>query len=225
MVGHRLENIDPLFSYEFRDKGLLDRSLSHRSYSGKNNETFEFLGDAILSSIISSELLYRFPSASEGELTRMRASLVRGIKLAEIARKNDLGARILLGEGERKTGGWNRSSILANVVEALIGAIYLDSNYETVRSCVLSVFSEFLVDVDQGLQKDAKTLLQEHLQKLSLPLPRYLVAKIDESATTTIFTVECYTQLIDNPSIATGESRKLAEQKAAELTLRELKVI
>ena len=205
--------------HAFRNQGLLQAALTHRSAASDHNERLEFLGDALLGFIIADELCKRHPHAAEGPLTRTRASLVNRETLAEIAREIGLGERIHLGEGERKSGGWRRASILANVVEALIAAIYLDSGIEAARAEVLGWFeSRLLTHVPATAQKDAKTELQEFLQARRKPLPTYSTVEISGPPHQRLFRVAC--ALPDcAPAIAEGDSRRRAEQAAARLML------
>ena len=156
-------NVDPIFRYKFKDESLIRLALTHRSSSGSNNERLEFLGDSILSVIVSEELMKRFPSAREGQLTKMRSALVNRKKLSQLALEDDIKKFIILGEGEKKSGGWRRVSILANVFEAIIGAIFLDSSYENCRTLVKERFELSFKELeDKPLLKDPKTRLQEN---------------------------------------------------------------
>ncbi len=214
-----MSNVDPIFRHKFKDKTLIRLALTHRSSSGLNNERLEFLGDSILSSIVSEELLKKFPSAKEGELTKMRASLVNRKKLSQLASETDLKQFLILGEGEKKSGGWRRVSILANVLEAIIGAIFLDSSYENCRQLVKERFeSSFKELEDKPLLKDPKTRLQEKLQSQGLALPVYTLDSIHGKDHDRTFFVKCSTSLFP-PQIGQGESKKTAEQRAAEAVL------
>ncbi|WP_239638517.1 ribonuclease III, partial [Vibrio cholerae] len=165
--------------YTFKETELLNLALTHRSANGKHNERLEFLGDSILSFVIADELYRRFPKVNEGDMSRMRATLVRGNTLAELGREFDLGDYLKLGPGELKSGGFRRDSILADAVEAIIGAIYLDSDLETARSIVLEWYHGRLEEIKPGAsQKDPKTRLQEFLQGRRKPLPVYTVTNI-----------------------------------------------
>lgn len=206
--------------YRFTDTALLTTALTHRSASNTNNERMEFLGDSILSYIISIELYERFPQAQEGELSRVRASLVKGETLAKLAREISLGDFLALGSGELKSGGYRRSSILADAFEALIGAIYLDGGLEPARSFVLKFLTQRLDECDPGkLRKDPKTRLQEYLQARSLELPEYKVIAIEGEAHKQFFKVDCHVPEIDQPFHGEGSSRRKAEQMAAEQAL------
>ena len=207
-------------SYHFRDSSLKKLALTHRSADSPNNERLEFLGDAILGAVIAEYLYITFPKADEGQLTRTRASLVNRKSLASIARSLDLGAQISLGEGELKSGGWRRDSILSNTLEALIGAIYLDDGYESCREEILHWYVEVLKDVDPAKSaKDPKTQLQELLQGRNLGLPRYETRKVEGPAHKQVFTVSCSVELLSEPVIASSDSRRKAEQRAAAIAL------
>lgn len=211
--------------YTFKDKSLLKLALSHRSYGKQNNERVEFLGDSLLNFIIAEALFAKFPSAKEGQLTQLRANLVKGETLAEIAREFGLGDFLLLGEGELKSGGFRRASILADAVEALIGAIYLDSNSSmpTCRERVLAWYATRLDKVElKATAKDSKTLLQEYLQERKMPLPTYTVLAEGGEAHSREFTVECTITGKSKPCSAVGNSKRIAEKLAAEKMLNQL---
>jgi ribonuclease-3 len=209
--------------HEFQDSELLSLALTHRSAGGHNNERLEFLGDSILNHIIAEALFARFPQAREGELSRMRASLVKGDTLAEVARELELGEFLVLGSGERKSGGHRRGSILADALEAIIGAILLDAGVDTCRQRVLAWYTSRLERLaDNAVEKDAKTRLQEHLQGRGLSLPEYRLLNVQGEAHDQVFTVAC---LLQKPEISvegTGSSRRRAEQDAAMGTLERL---
>lgn len=205
--------------HSFRNPELLDAALTHRSAATAHNERLEFLGDALLGFIIADELCSRHPQAAEGPLTRTRASLVNRETLAEIAREIGLGGQIHLGEGERKSGGWRRSSILANALEAVIAAIYLDSGLEAARAEILGWFQErLLTHLPANAQKDAKTELQEYLQARRKPLPTYTTVDIAGPPHQRTFRVACALPE-ETPAVAEGDSRRRAEQSAARLML------
>jgi len=196
---------------------LLEQALTHRSIGNNNNERLEYLGDAILGFVIADIIYQKFPEASEGELTRVRASLVKGEKLAEISREIQLASEIKLGTGELKSGGWRRDSILANTLEALIGAIYLDSNIESCRSVILNLYQSHLENIDPAdIKKDAKSQLQEYLQSRKQNVPDYEVIDEFGSSHQPEFTVSCKIDLFDDVVIAKGTSKRKAEQAAAE---------
>ena len=210
--------------YQFKRRELLEQALTHRSHSrGANNERLEFLGDSVLSLIISNFIYQRFENASEGRLSRIRASLVKQDTLAEVAREIGLGDHIQLGGGELKSGGFRRASILADALEALIAAIYLDSDYVQAEKTVLHLFDDLLqaVDVDNSL-KDAKTQLQEYLQGRQKSLPLYKVTQTNGKSHDQVFTVSCELSDLDLLSEGKGSSRKKAEQQAAHNILHKL---
>ncbi|BDP36185.1 TPA: ribonuclease III [Vibrio parahaemolyticus] len=218
-----IDKLERKLGYQFKDAGLINLALTHRSANSKHNERLEFLGDSILSFVIADDLYHRFPKVNEGDMSRMRATLVRGHTLAELGREFDLGDYLKLGPGELKSGGFRRDSILADAVEAIIGAIYLDSDIEKVRSIVLSWYNSRLEAIKPGVsQKDPKTRLQEFLQGRRKPLPAYTVTNIKGEAHNQEFTVECEVAGVDKPVIGKGTSRRKAEQAAAETALEQL---
>ena len=217
-----LERFTRQLDYTFRDEALLASALTHRSVGQNNNERLEFLGDSILGMVIAGELYERFPESSEGELSRMRASLVKGETLSEIARELSIGDYLKLGPGELKSGGFRRDSILADAFEALLGAVYLDSDIVTCRDLILERFAPRLDAVSpHKVDKDPKTRLQEFLQARHMPLPVYTVVDVAGKAHEQTFTIECQVEG-QQPSSAKGESRRKAEQAAAELVLKQL---
>ncbi|HCE3378858.1 TPA: ribonuclease III [Vibrio parahaemolyticus] len=218
-----IDKLERKLGYQFKDAGLINLALTHRSANSKHNERLEFLGDSILSFVIADDLYHRFPKVNEGDMSRMRATLVRGHTLAELGREFDLGDYLKLGPGELKSGGFRRDSILADAVEAIIGAIYLDSDIEKVRSIVLSWYNSRLEAIKPGVsQKDPKTRLQEFLQGRRKLLPVYTVTNIKGEAHNQEFTVECEVAGVDKPVIGKGTSRRKAEQAAAETALEQL---
>jgi ribonuclease-3 len=189
-----------------------------------NNERLEYLGDAALGFIIADSIFEKFPQATEGELTRLRATLVKGETLAKLGRDLGLGDYIKLGPGEMKSGGWRRDSILANTLEAIIGAIYLDADMEVCRKCIISLYQQLLSEVSPDtLSKDPKTALQELLQSRRLELPVYSVLSESGEAHDRLFKIECTILEPDISVQAEGRSKRLAEQSAAEKALLELK--
>lgn len=209
--------------YQFRDPGLLETALTHRSVGSHNNERLEFLGDAVLSFVISAELFRRFSTVNEGTLSRLRASLVKGDTLALIALDLKVGDHLNLGSGELKSGGFRRESILADALEAIFGAVYLDSDIEQARQLILALYED-RIDAAQPAAnlKDPKTRLQEFLQARRLPLPNYSVTAMEGEAHEQTFTISCSVDGLAEPAIATAASRRKAEQAAAELALRAL---
>lgn len=204
----------------FKNNALLQQALTHRSAASLNNERLEYLGDAILSFVIADALFIQFPQAKEGKLSRLRASLVKGVTLAEIARELDLGEVLILGPGELKSGGYRRESILADTVEALLGAFYLDSGSEAAKSLVLRLFNERLssIDVNENI-KDPKTQLQELLQSRRHSLPIYSVKEIKTNNNQPVFEASCQVELLKKVVVAQGSSHRKAEQKSAERVL------
>ncbi len=217
------QKLERRLGHSFNNKDLLTLALTHRSAKGEHNERLEFLGDSILGIIISDDLYHRFTSINEGELSRMRASLVKGETLAVIGKEFELGEYLKLGPGELKSGGFRRDSILADAVEAVIGAIYLDSDIENTRALVLSWFKQRLEVIQPGaMQKDPKTRLQEYLQGRKLPLPIYEVKEIRGQAHNQTFMISCQIAGIEHHIEGTGTSRRKAEQQAATKALEVL---
>ena len=209
--------------YSFQDQDLLEQALSHRSFSRKNNERMEFLGDAILNCTIAQALFERFPKAKEGQMSRLRAQLVKGETLAELGREFNLGDFLKLGSGELKSGGFRRDSILADGVEAIIGAISLDSDLARSQEVLLSWYEDRLsrLDLTENI-KDSKTKLQEYLQGRRMPLPDYQVTDIAGEAHQQEFTVHCTVESMAEPFVGVGNSRRIAEQEAAQAALKAL---
>ncbi|CDH26033.1 ribonuclease III [Xenorhabdus bovienii] len=211
--------------YTFIQHDLLLQALTHRSANSKHNERLEFLGDSILSFVIANALYHRFPRVDEGDMSRMRATLVRGNTLAELAREFELGECLRLGPGELKSGGHRRESILADSIEALIGAIFLDSDIQTIERIILSWYETRLNEISPGdKQKDPKTRLQEYLQGRHLPLPSYLVVQVRGEAHEQEFTIHCQISGFEQPVRGVGSSRRKAEQAAAEQALKQLEL-
>lgn len=209
--------------HEFAEPGLLAQALTHRSAGSPNNERLEFLGDALLNTAVAIELYRLRPDSPEGELSRLRAALVRGETLAEIGSDLGVGAALRLGEGERKSGGQRRASIVADAVEALVGAVFLDSDFDTVRALVQRHFADRLADLPSAeALKDAKTRLQEHLQRLGSALPEYEVVDTHGADHARRFTVRCRVATLDLERTATDTSRRKAEQGAARACLEAL---
>ena len=208
--------------YCFKDESLLLNALTHRSVGQHNNERLEFLGDAILGMVIADELFQRFPESSEGEMSRLRASLVKGETLSELARDLSLGDYLKLGPGELKSGGFRRDSILADAFEAILAAVYLDSDLETCRNLILRQLESRLDSVSPDtVTKDPKTQLQEYMQARHLSLPVYDVINVAGKAHAQTFTVECRLESGDVVT-AIGSSRRKAEQAAASQLLEKM---
>lgn len=211
------------FDYRFRDDALLEQALTHRSAGGSNNERLEFLGDAVLGLVIAEALFQHLPDATEGELSRMRASLVKRETLAEVARRLDLGEFLALGSGELKSGGFRRDSTLADALEAVFGAIYLDGGFDACRTCILRLFDDRLRNLPSAASlKDPKTRLQEFLQSRRLALPEYEVVEASGQDHNRVFVVDCRVDALDTKYRGSGRSRRRAEQAAAEGMLKML---
>ncbi|SHI23305.1 ribonuclease III [Ferrimonas marina] len=215
-----LERLQDALNYRFRDQGLLQQALTHRSAASAHNERLEYLGDAVLSMVIAEDLYHRFPRVNEGDMTRMRATLVKGVTLAELGRELKLSEVIRLGPGELKSGGFRRESILADAVEAILGAVFLDGGIEQAKALILKLYQSRLVAIKPGSrQKDPKTRLQEYLQGRKQPLPQYTVVNVEGDAHDQTFTVRCEVEALAEPVIGKGSSRRKAEQQAAAETL------
>lgn len=214
----------PGIEYRFANTALLQEALTHRSSGSSNYERLEFLGDSILSLVISQLLYERFPQANEGDLSRMRARLVRGRTLAEVATKLNLGKQIRLGPGEMNSGGIRRSSILADALEALLGAVLMDGGYSACQAVIGDLFLPLIVALPAAESlKDAKTQLQEWLQARGKALPEYRLVKEEGADHAKSFHVECRLDDQSTPLIAVGSSRRKAEQLVAALCLEKLK--
>ena len=219
-MQHAASKVLRTLGYRFEDDTLLTRALTHRSVGARHNERLEFLGDALLGLVVADYLFATYPDADEGQLTRTRATLVNRDSLAAIARGLDLGDLLHLGEGELKSGGWRRDSILANAVEAVLGAIYLDGGMEACRTAVLRLLASRLADIDPDTtSKDAKTELQEFLQSRRRSLPEYKTMDISGPSHEQIFTVSCLVDSLPDAVTASGPTRRKAEQAAARATL------
>lgn len=224
-AAKNFQQLQQRLQYEFANLELLELALSHRSSGRHNNERLEFLGDSVLSLVITDFLYHRFPEVREGDLSRMRASLVRAESLSEVAKTLELGNEILLGQGEMKSGGHRRDSILGDTVEALIGAVYLDSDIDSARTCILRWFAGLLIAIEEVKPvKDAKTSLQEFLQQRGHSLPEYRVIDTGGEAHNRQFTVSCKIDLLDREFTATATSRRKAEQLVAEKFLATLEI-
>jgi len=210
------EALSARLGYSFRDAGLLRQALTHRSHSTPHNERLEFLGDAVLNCVIAGVLYERFPELSEGHLSRLRANLVNQDALSRLAIELDLGAELRLGEGELKSGGSRRPSILADALEALLGAMFLDGGFDRTLVAIHQLYAPLLDEIDpHELGKDPKTLLQEHLQARRLSLPQYTVVNVRGEAHAQRFQVECFIPELDIRTLGEGPSRRSAEQSAA----------
>ena len=217
------EVLQQRLGHRFRDPALLRQALTHRSYGKLNNERLEFLGDSVLNCVVASLLFDVFARIDEGDLSRLRANLVKQQSLYEIAQKLDLSQHLLLGEGELKSGGFRRPSILGDTLEAIIGAVFLDGGFDAARSVIATLYAPILKTVDpKTLGKDAKTLLQEHLQGRRVPLPVYSVVATHGAAHNQQFEVECSIPKLSIQVLGSGGSRRAAEQAAAKKALERL---
>lgn len=206
--------------HKFQNPELLKLALTHRSAGSRHNERLEFLGDALIGALIAEALYERFPAADEGQLTRARATLVNRDSLATIARALDLGPRLFLGEGELKSGGWRRDSILANTLEAVVGAIFLDAGIIACKTEIMQWFADRLANLNPAATgKDPKTLLQEYLQSRQAPLPTYHTVALSGPPHEQRFTIACEVTGLTHAVEAAGKSRRQAEQEAARLAL------
>ena len=221
---HSNEKFSQITGYTFNDAALLESALTHRSAATNNNERLEFLGDSVLSLVISTELYSKFSKSDEGILSRLRASLVKGKTLSELAKEMGLGDYINLGSGELKSGGFRRASILADAFEAVIGAIYLDGGIKEAEKFILAQFKDRINEIDPNeVNKDPKTRLQEYLQARNHPLPIYTVVSIEGKSHDQTFTVDAQVEVINRVIQGKGKSRRYAEQQVAQKILELLK--
>jgi ribonuclease-3 len=218
-----LAELERRLGHKFANPELARQAVTHRSFGTPHNERLEFLGDSLLNCAVATLLYERFPQLPEGDLSRLRAALVNQSSLSEVATTLGLGERLRLGEGELKSGGFRRPSILADALEALLGAVYLDSGFEAVRKAVEKLMGERLESRDKlPVAKDPKTALQEHVQGRKLQLPRYSVQRTEGEAHDQTFTVECRVDDLGLVATGQGASRRAAEQAAAEGVLAQL---
>lgn len=207
-----------LIGHDFKTEALLAQALTHRSHSSLNNERLEFLGDSVLNCVVAALLYERFSRLPEGDLSRLRAHLVKEATLSGVASSLGLGEHMRLGEGELKSGGWRRPSILADAMEAIIGAVFIDAGFEAARGVVTRLYAPLLENLDpKSIGKDPKTLLQEYLQGRKLALPEYLLLATEGEAHCQTFRVECRIPALNVRAQGEGGSRRIAEQQAAEL--------
>jgi ribonuclease-3 len=210
------DELSQKLKYKFQHPKLLTVALTHRSKSGEHNERLEFLGDAVVNFVIAELLYQQFPKATEGELSRWRATLVNRDTLADLAKEFELGRYLFLGPGEMRSGGSERQSILSCAMEAIIGAVYLDQGFDAARAKINDWYDPLLQSLSSAAShKDPKTLLQEHLQSLRLPLPLYAVEEIEGEAHQQLFTIGCQVEGITQKTFGKGTSRRRAEQNAA----------
>ena len=221
-----LDDLQSRLAYRFKDIGVLESALTHRSMGPAHNERLEFLGDSIVNFVVAEALFRRYPEAREGKLTRMRASLVRGQSLSQLARRLQLGETIRLGSGERKSGGRRRDSILADAMEAVIGAIFLDGGMSACQECINKWLESELASVNPNqVDKDPKTALQEWLQRDRKELPVYRVLEVLGPAHQQKFHVQVQVDGLTEYPIGTGASRREAEQAAAADALDQLSTL
>ena len=218
-----MDKLQKKFSSEFNDIGLLKQALTHRSVSKNNNERLEFLGDSVLGCVVSEELYRRYPLIDEGQLSRLRSHLVRGQTLANLAKTLNISESLTLGHGELKSGGFRRESILADAFEAILGAIFLDSDYLTVKNIILELFVDLINQSrPEDSLKDFKTQLQELLQKKGYSLPSYELIQTKGKDHNAIFYVSCTVQELNLKSEKNAKSIKRAEQACAQSILEEI---
>lgn len=215
--------LERLIGHDFSNKALLTQALTHRSFGSTNNERLEFLGDGVLNFIIASQLYLKFPKLDEGDLSRLRAHLVKEPTLGEIALTLNIGDALKLGEGELKSGGWRRPSVLADALEAMIGAVFLDAGFAAAEGVVIKLFTPLIEKIDpKAIGKDPKSLLQEYLQSKKIDVPSYEVLAIEGEAHCQTFRVECRVAKFNIVTQGEGTSRRAAEQQAAELANQEI---
>ena len=224
MDNRNIEQIEKILNYHFNDNSLLELALTHRSFQGKNNERLEFLGDSILNFIIAELLFKKFNLLPEGDLSRLRSQLVKSETLSEIGILLQLGDYLILGEGELKSSGWRRPSILADSVEAIIGAVYIDGGISAASNLILCWFKDRIDSINpDNIQKDSKSVLQELLQGKKIPLADYNIVSIEGEAHCQHFRVSCSIPKLGLSIEGEGSSRKIAEQNAAHEVLKNLK--
>lgn len=216
----QIAKLEQKINYKFKNAALLQQALTHRSIGVLSNERMEFLGDSVLNFVVAAELFSKFENLREGDLSRIRASLVNGEVLAELAIEFDIGEFIILGIGEQKSGGAKRSSIIADAMEAIIGAIYLDAGMEVCRVLVLKWMAKRLAAISDVAIKDSKTVLQEYTQAHKLSLPIYTVVLTEGDAHKQVFHIECRVEGLPHVTTGVGKSKRKAEQNAAELFLK-----
>jgi ribonuclease-3 len=221
-----LETLQAALGYQFADVRLLQQALTHRSHNAHHNERLEFLGDSVVNFVVAALLYQRFADIDEGDLSRVRASLVKQASLADIAGRLALSQYLRLGEGELKSGGFRRPSILADALEAIFGAVFLDGGFDAAQAVVCRQYEPLLVNIDpKTLGKDAKTLLQELLQARKIDLPAYSVVATHGAAHNQLFEVECEVAALGIKVAAGGCSRRAAEQSAAMLAIQAIESI
>lgn len=214
--NNALKKLQNTIDYSFRQPEILEQAMTHRSFSAKNNERLEFIGDSILNYVVAKMLFDAFPDLPEGRLSRLRANLVNQEVLAEIARELHLGDALFLGQGELKSGGFDRPSILSDAMEALFAAVSIDADFTHAERIVRQLFQKRITEIDLTAHaKDAKTLLQETLQGMRMPLPKYRIVKHSDKYSEQVFEIECDLGELGKKFYATAGSRRVAEQIAA----------
>ena len=218
--NNALKKLQNTIDYSFRQPEILEQAMTHRSFSAKNNERLEFIGDSILNYVVAKMLFDAFPDLPEGRLSRLRANLVNQEVLAEIARELHLGDALFLGQGELKSGGFDRPSILSDAMEALFAAVSLDADFTHAERIVRQLFQKRITEIDLTAHaKDAKTLLQETLQGMRLPLPKYRIVKHSDKDSEQVFEIECDLGELGKKFYATAHARRAAEQIAAKAAI------
>lgn len=213
----RIDAIERKIGYKFKDQSLLSQALTHRSHGAPNNERLEFLGDSVLNCVVARVLFERFSSLAEGDLSRVRANLVNQQSLYDVATTLELGQHVMLGQGELRSGGSGRPSILADALEAVFGAVFLDAGFEAAANVITTLFEPVVSTLDPAaVAKDPKTRLQEFLQGRRMPLPAYSVVDVSGEAHDQTFRVECLVASMDIQTFGEGPSRRAAEQDAAQ---------
>jgi ribonuclease-3 len=213
----RIDVLEHKLGYKFRDEALLEQALTHRSHGTPNNERLEFLGDSVLNCVIASLLFERFSALAEGDLSRVRANLVNQQSLYDVATGLELGQHVMLGQGELRSGGSGRPSILADALEAIFGAVFLDTGFEAAAGVISALFESIVATLDPAaVAKDPKTRLQELLQGKRMSLPAYTVASVSGAAHDQSFRVECLVAAMGIQTFGDGSSRRAAEQEAAQ---------
>ena len=219
----KLQRLAKKLGYEYNDIAILQHALTHRSMGAKNNERLEFLGDSLVNFIIADALFHQFGKLPEGDMSRVRAHLVKGDTLAVIGREYEISDYLVLGPGELKSGGFRRDSIIADAVEAIIASVYEDGGLQACRDLVHQFYAKRLAVLDpKKVGKDPKTRLQEYLQSVNEQLPEYSIISVNGAAHAQEFTVSCYVSKLNSKFEAVASSRRKAEQKAAEIALEAL---
>jgi ribonuclease-3 len=224
MDKKQLQALEKVLDYEFKDKALLELALTHRSFHGSNNERLEFLGDSILNFIVAELLFKKFSDLDEGDLSRLRSQLVNESTLSEIGAAINIGEYLKLGEGELKSAGWRRPSIMADGLEAIIGALFMDGGIDASHLFITKSYQDRINSINpREIHKDPKSILQEFLQSKKIALPSYEIISIEGEAHSQFFKVNCLISELKLISEGEGTSRKVAEQMAAQVAMKMLK--